>query len=127
MKDIRKFLGSPLLYILEGEKSGMKMQHPWISREELAKAARSAMEAAVKAAPWEENTINFKTGDKIRSERGRGTYQMTVELTPEGPRAVTLSAPGQSELPTSKHFADQVGNFKAWAYFPFVWRRELMK
>ena len=59
--------------------------------------------------------------------RGRGTYQMVVEMTPQGPRAMTLTAPGQSERAESKHYKDQMGLFESWGYKPFVWNREEMK
>jgi acyl-homoserine lactone acylase PvdQ len=52
---------------------------------------------------------------------------MAVELTPKGPRAVTLSAPGQSESSESPHYKDQLGLFREWKYKPFVYRRDEMK
>ena len=59
--------------------------------------------------------------------RGRGTYQMVVEMTPQGPQAMTLSPPGQSERTGSAHYKDQLGLFEKWEYKPFLWRREDMK
>ncbi|MFI6403692.1 penicillin acylase family protein [Streptomyces sp. NPDC050548] len=44
------------------------------------------------------------------------SFLMTVELTPDGPRAHTLLTYGQSANPTSPHFSDQTGLFsrKQW-------------
>jgi acyl-homoserine lactone acylase PvdQ len=52
---------------------------------------------------------------------------MVVELTPQGPRAMTLAAPGQSENPASPHYKDQLPLFEAWGLKPFVWNRGDMK
>jgi acyl-homoserine lactone acylase PvdQ len=48
-------------------------------------------------------------------------------MTPKGPRAVTLCAPGQSENLESKHHHDQMELFSAWGYKPFVWERAELK
>ena len=82
----------------------------------------------VEALAWKEPSIDFggQVG-KAKSLRGRGTFQMVVEMTPDGPKAVTLAAPGQSERVDSAHYKDQVDLFTKWEYKPFVWRREDMK
>ena len=50
------------------------------------------MKGGPAALAWKEPVIDFG-GDvgKARSMRGRGTYQMVVEMTPQGPRAMTLA------------------------------------
>ena len=77
---------------------------------------------------WESPTVNFR-GEvgNVPSKKTRGTFQMAVEMTPDGPRMVTLAAPGQSERPGSKHYKDQVEMFEKWEYKPFVWKRSEMK
>jgi hypothetical protein len=52
---------------------------------------------------------------------------MVVEMTPQGPVAKTLAAPGQNEHFTSPHYKDQLPLFEAWGLKPFVWNRGDMK
>jgi penicillin amidase len=118
--EMRAAIASVLLYVLEGESAGVKLKHDWAAGVDLKGAAKEAFAEAAKAKPWREAEVNFgERIGKVKSERGRGTFQMAVELTKEGPRAVTLSAPGQSEDPSSAHYADQVERFRSWTYRPF--------
>ncbi len=121
-KALRQYLASPLLYVLEG---GGRLKHDWLGKDRV-ELSKKAMEEALKAAAWKEGEVDF-WGKKIKSERGRGTFQMAVEMSKEGPRAVTLSAPGQSEDPASAHGGDQAELFKEWKYREFVVRREKMR
>jgi acyl-homoserine lactone acylase PvdQ len=86
------------------------------------------MKGGAEPLAWKEPLIDFggEVG-KVKSMRGRGTFQMVVEMTPQGPRARTVSAPGQSERVESKHYKDQMELFTGWGYKPFLWRREDMK
>ena len=127
-KEIQRYLVDPLLYAFEG-----RPQRGAFAREkDLAKITRDALKDAMKGGEaslaWKEPTVDFK-GEigKVKSKAGRGTYQMAVKMTPDGPRALTLCAPGQSEDPASKHYRDQLELFTAWRYKPFIWKREDLK
>ena len=131
-RDVQKYLADPLLYVLQGDRSIVKLRYDYAKGRDLKALTRDALKEAMKGGPaalaWKEPLIDF-AGDvgKARSMRGRGTYQMVVEMTPQGPRAMTLAAPGQSERVESKHYKDQMGLFESWGYKPFVWNREEMK
>jgi hypothetical protein len=103
------------------------MKHDWLGKTDLKAASRAALEKALKAGPWKEAEVDYGAFGKVKSEKGRGTFQMTVELTKDGPRAATLSPPGQNEDPASAHAGDQVKNFKEWTYPPFPFKRGDMK
>ncbi len=126
-KQLRQYLASPLLYVLENGSSGMPMKHDWVGKTDLKAASRAALEKALKAGPWKEAEVDYGAFGKVKSEKGRGTFQMTVELTKDGPRAATLSPPGQTEDPASPHAGDQVKNFKEWTYPAFPFKRGDMK
>ena len=108
------------------------LQYDYTLKRDLKGLVRDALKDAMKAGAeplaWREPLIDFggEVG-KAKSMRGRGTFQMVVEMTPQGPKAMTLSAPGQSERKDSPHYKDQLDLFTNWAYKPFVWRREEMK
>ncbi len=131
-RDVQRFVVDPLLYALEGERCLVRLNYDYLKgrdRNELVLAAlKDAIRGGVEKLAWEEPELNFK-GEvgKVRSKSGRGTYQVAVEMTPGGPRAVTVCAPGQSERPDSPHYRDQVELFAKWEYKPFVWRREDMR
>ncbi len=131
-RDVQRFLVDPLLYLLLGERSVVPLHYDYTRKRDLKGLARDALKDAMKAGAeplaWKEPLIDFG-GDvgKAKSMRGRGTFQMVVEMTPQGPQAVTLSAPGQSERKDSPHYKDQLDLFTKWGYKPFVWRREDMK
>jgi acyl-homoserine lactone acylase PvdQ len=130
-RDVQRFLADPLLYLLEGERSAVKLKYDYAKGRDLKALVRDALKEAMKGggpAGWKEPQIDFG-GDvgKAKSMRGRGTFQMVVELTPQGPRAMTLAAPGQSENPASPHYKDQLPLFEAWGLKPFVWNRGDMK
>lgn len=119
-KEVQRYAVDPLLYALEGRP----MHYDYASGRDLKGLVRDALKDAMKGElAWKEPTIDFK-GEigKVKSKSGRGTYQMAVEMTPKGPRAVTLCAPGQSERPDSGHFKDQLELFERWAYKPFEWK-----
>jgi penicillin amidase len=131
-RDVQRFLSDPLLYVLLGDKSPVEMHYDYAKGRDLKALVRDALRDAMKggedALAWKESQIDFGPGvGKVTSQRGRGTYQMVVEMTPEGPRAMTLAAPGQSERAESGHQKDQLGLFETWGYKPFVWHREEMK
>jgi penicillin amidase len=123
-KMLRQYLASPLLYVLEKGASGVALKHDWTGGLDLKEAAREALAEALKAKGWKEAEVDFG-GTKVKSERGRGTFQMVVEMTKEGPRAATLSAPGQRE--EGEHGRDQLENFRAWKLERFAWARSEMK
>ncbi|HZE98374.1 MAG TPA: penicillin acylase family protein [Planctomycetota bacterium] len=129
-RDVQRFLADPLLYLLQGENSLVKLRYDYARGRDLKGIVREALKEAMKgeAPSWKEPLIDFggEVG-KVKSMRGRGTYQMVVEMTPQGPRAMTLAAPGQSERPASTHYKDQMEPFEAWGYKPFVWSRGEMK
>jgi penicillin amidase len=130
-RQVQRYVVDPLLYLFEGERSPVKLGFDYAKGKNLRRIAQDSLREAVRGAEppaWKEPSIDFK-GDvgPVKSKSGRGTYQVEVEMTPQGPRAVTLSAPGQSEHPGSKHYSDQVDLFARWQYKPFVWRREEMK
>lgn len=128
-KDVQRAVADPLLYLLEGERAPVKLKYDYARGRDVKAMILAALKEAMKGEPaWKEPTIDFKGGvGSLKSKRGRGTYQMTVEMRPEGPRAITLVAPGQSERPASPHYKDQLGMFEKWAYKPFLWRRDEMK
>lgn len=130
-RDVQRYLVDPLLYLLQGDRSLVRLSYDYARGRDLKGLVRDALKDAMKVPQplaWTEPTIDFGgTIGKVKSARGRGTFQMVVELTPEGPRAVTLAAPGQSEHPESRHYRDQMGFFSKWEYKPFVWRREDMR
>lgn len=131
-RDLQRFLVDPLLYVLEGEKCPVKLQYDWAAGRDLKKLATEAFVEVLNQGwdklAWLSPTINFRGAlPPVKSKDGRGTFQMAVELGPDGPRADTLAAPGQSENPESKHFRDQVGLFEKWQYKRFLWKHEEMK
>jgi penicillin amidase len=131
-KDVQRYLSDPLLYVLLGEKSPVELHYDYVKGRDLKALVRDALRDAMKggedALGWKESQIDFGPGvGKVTSQRGRGTYQMVVEMTPDGPRAMTLAAPGQSERAESGHQKDQLSLFETWGYKPFVWNREEMK
>ena len=103
-RDIQRYVVDPFLYALEGRP----LSYDYATGRDLKALVRDALKDAMKggeaALAWKEPTIDFK-GEigKVKSKSGRGTYQVAVEMTPKGPRAVTVCAPGQSESPASKH------------------------
>jgi penicillin amidase len=131
-REVQRFLVDPLLYLLEGERSLVRLQYDYARGRDLGGLVRDALKDAMKGGveplAWKEPLIDFggEVG-KVKSMRGRGTFQMIVEMTPEGPRAMTVSAPGQSERADSRHYKDQMELFAGWGYKPFLWRREDMK
>jgi penicillin G amidase len=129
-RDVQRFLVDPLLYLLQGDRSLVALNYDYARGRDLKALVRDSLRDAMKGGPpaWKEPSIDFggEVG-KVKSMRGRGTYQMVVEMSPAGPKAFTVSAPGQSERAGSKHYKDQMGLFSAWDYKPFVWRREEMK
>jgi hypothetical protein len=132
-RDGKKVLSDPLLYLLEGEKSGLKLRHDWVDGLDLKAEAKAALEEALKKdrekLKYRTKQIGFGgTVGKVPSAKGRGTYQMAVEITDKGPVAWTLAAPGQNEDPDSPHYSDQIGLFREWKYkrFPFT-KDELLK
>lgn len=130
-RDVQRYLSDPLLYVLLGSKSPVALHFDYAKGKDLKALVRDSLRDAMKGDPdalaWKEPVIDFGGAGKAKSMRGRGTYQMVVEMTPDGPRAMTLAAPGQSERPESPHYQDQKALFETWGYKPFVWKREDMK
>jgi penicillin amidase len=127
-KEVQRYLVDPLLYAFEGRPQ----KGDYARGRDLAKIARDALKDAMKGGEaslaWKEPSVDFKGAiGKVPSKSGRGTYQMAVEMTPDGPRAFTLCAPGQSEDATSPHYRDQLELFRTWGYKPFLWDRREMK
>ncbi|MHC4608377.1 MAG: penicillin acylase family protein, partial [Planctomycetota bacterium] len=132
LEEVQRYLMDPLLYLFEGDGSVVRPRHDWIGDADLEDLAKEALAEVLKRGTerikYREPKINFRRGiGKIPSAKGRGTYQMAVELTKEGPIAWTLAAPGQCEDPESKHYKDQVELFGAWKYKKFVFKRDEMK
>jgi penicillin amidase len=130
-REVQRFLVDPLLYLLQGDRSLVTLQVDYAKGRDLKTLQLDALREALKgpeAPAWKETVIDFggEVG-RVKSMRGRGTFQMVVEMTPQGPRAMTLAAPGQSERPGSPHYKDQIDLFAAWDYKPFVWNRGEMK
>jgi penicillin amidase len=130
--DVRRYVSDPLLYTLEGERRLVPLHYDYGKGKDLKAIVLDSLKEVLKpgleALAWKEPTIDFKGQvGPLKSKRGRGTYQVAVEMTKDGPRAATLSAPGQSERPESKHHKDQAALFEKWGYKPFVWRREEME
>ncbi|MBI4565148.1 MAG: penicillin acylase family protein [Planctomycetes bacterium] len=128
-KEVQRMLMDPLLYLLESDGT---LKYDFADGRDLRALAVESLKDVVKDGPdklaWKEGEIRFKGRPfTVKSERGRGTYQLTVELLKDGPRAVSVAAPGQSEDPQSPHFADQMKLFEAWKYKEFVFRRSEMK
>ena len=131
-KDVYKFLVAPLLYVFEGKDASVELKSDFLHgrslRELSLKALREVLKPGLEKLAWKSPTMNFgKKIGRIPSKKGRGTYQVIVELRPEGPRAITLAAPGQSEKPGSAHYGDQAEMFREWKYKAFPWSREKMK
>lgn len=129
-RDVQRFLADPMLYLLEGEKSAVKLHYDFAKGRDLKALVRDALKETMKGgtpAGWKEPQIDFGELGKVPSMRGRGTFQMVVEMTPQGPVAKTLAAPGQSESPASPHYKDQLPLFESWGLKPFVWNRAEMK
>jgi penicillin amidase len=131
-REVQRVVVDPLLYVLEGDASLVKLRHDYAKGKDLKAlvldSLREAIQPGFEKLAWKEPDVDFKGGvGSVPSKRGRGTFQMVVEMTPEGPRAVTLSAPGQSEWPESPHYKDQVQLFRQWKYKPFLYRRDEMK
>jgi penicillin amidase len=128
-REVEGNLADTLLGALGPGKPGRPNRFDYLRGQDREKiildSLREAVQPGVGDLGWKEPSVDFK-GDvgAVKSERGRGTYQMAVEMAPEGPRASTLLAPGQSEQPDSPHHKDQMGLFGAWDYKPFVFRRE---
>jgi penicillin amidase len=131
-RDVQRFLVDPMLYLLMGDRSVVPLQYDYSRGRDLKGLVRDALKEAVKGGSeplaWKEPLIDFggEVG-KAKSMRGRGTFQMVVEMTPQGPQVRTISAPGQSERTDSRHYKDQFELFTAWKYKPFLWNREEMK
>ncbi len=131
-QQVQRAVVDPLLYVLERDASLVKLKHDYAKGKDLKALVLDSLKEAIKPGleklAWKEPEIDFK-GDvgSVPSKRGRGTFQMAVEMTPQGPRAVTLSAPGQSERPGSPNYKDQVTLFREWKYKPFLTARDEMK
>jgi hypothetical protein len=123
-------LVDPLLYLLEGEKSVVKLNVDWLQGRDLQAISLKSFEEVLKPGwekgGWESQTIKFGA-TTVKSKKGRGTFQMTVEVGADGPKAWTVAAPGQSELFDSKYGHDQIGLFESWTYKAFSWYRDEMK
>jgi penicillin amidase len=131
-REVQRVVVDPLLYVLQGDASLVRLRHDYAKGKDLKALVLDSLQEAIKPGfeklGWKEPEIDFKGGvGSVPSKRGRGTFQMVVEMTPEGPHAVTLSAPGQSEWPESPHYKDQVQLFREWKYKPFLYRRDEMK
>ncbi len=131
-RELQRYLADPLLYLLEGERCPVKLGFDWIQGRDLRKLAREALTEALKPGweklAWKSPTVGFRGAiPPVKSKGGRGTFQMTVEIGPERPRAETIAPPGQSGNPESKHFRDQTSLFEKWEYKKFLWKREEMK
>ncbi len=131
-RDVQRYVVDPLLYTLEGGRRLASLQYDYGKGKDLKALVLDSLKEAMKGGEerlaWKEPSIDFKGQvGSVKSKRGRGTYQVAVEMTKGGPRAVTLSAPGQSERPDSKHYKDQIGLFEKWEYKPFVTGRGEMK
>jgi penicillin amidase len=128
-RNLQRMLVDPLLYMLDG--NGV-IKSDFASGADLKDLSREALNEVLKDGidklAWKDETADFgpKLG-KVAGQKGRGTFQMAVELAPDGPRAMTLAAPGASELLDSPHYGDQIELFKEWKYKPFVFRRDGMK
>jgi penicillin G amidase len=119
-KDVQRFVIDPLLYALDGRPQKYDYAHGRDLKALVRDALKDAMKGGEASLAWKEPSIDFK-GEvgKVTSKTGRGTWQMAVEMTPQGPRAVTVCAPGQSERPDSPHYKDQLDLFRTWTYKPF--------
>ncbi|HXX94026.1 MAG TPA: penicillin acylase family protein, partial [Planctomycetota bacterium] len=131
-REVQRVVVDPLLYVLQGESSLVKLKHDYAKGKDLRALVLDSLREAIKPGleklAWKEPSIDFKGAvGSVPSKRGRGTFQMVVEMSPQGPRAVTLAAPGQSEWPDSPHYQDQIPLFREWKYKPFVTRRDEMK
>lgn len=131
-RQVQRYAMDPMLYALEGERSPVHVRYDYLQGREakslIVEALREAVKPGLEKLSWVEPEIDFGGAvGKVKSKKGRGTYQMAVEMTPEGPRPVTLCAPGQSEDSRSPHHADQTGLFRNWEYKPFVLERVKME
>jgi penicillin amidase len=129
-RDVQRFLADPMLYLLEGDRSAVKLHYDFAKGRDLKALVRDALKETMKGGElpgWKAPQIDFGDLGKIPSTRGRGTFQMVVEMTPQGPVAKTLAAPGQNEHFTSPHYKDQLPLFESWGLKPFVWNRGDMK
>ncbi|HYE99292.1 MAG TPA: penicillin acylase family protein [Planctomycetota bacterium] len=125
-KDVQRYVVDPLLYVLEGDRAPVKLKFDYLRGRDLPTMLRSSLKDAMRggeaALAWKEPSINFKGAvGAVKSKNGRGTWHAVVEMGPDGPRAVSVCAPGQSEDPASPHYRDQLELFERWAYKPFVW------
>lgn len=131
-REVQRYVVDPLLYALEGDRCIVPLHYDYAAGRDLdalvVDALRETMRLGDKVLTWKEPEVDFR-GEigRVKSKRGRGTYQVAVEMTPEGPRAVTLAAPGQSGRPGSAHSRDQVELFEKWEVKPFVFKRSEMK
>jgi penicillin amidase len=123
-------LASLLLRVFEPEDSYLQPSRDYLngySRDDvLASALRKTLAAlGSDASHWGEEPRHIALGaaGTVPWAR-RGTYMQIVELSSPDVRGWNVLPPGQSEDPSSPHFADQVELFRNWDYKPTVLRRE---
>lgn len=134
-RQLYRFLADVLLYQLEGDKAVTKLNHKYF--DDPAAVLTDALQEAIDQLEkkerdwsrwtWKDETIKLGEAGEFKSQRDRGTYMIAVELTKDGPRAVSCWAPGICEDPKSVHYKDLLELYAGWKHKPVLYRKEQLK
>lgn len=134
-RQVYRFLGDVLLYQLEGDRAITRLRHKYLDDPAavINEALKEAIEQLEKKETdwsrwtWKDETIKLDAAGEFKSQRGRGTYMIAVELAKDGPRAVSCWAPGVSEDPNSPHYKDLLELYAGWKNKPVLYRKDQLK
>lgn len=119
--------------LLEGRSAALPLRYHYLRGETVAQAATAALRQAVNEltrqyqsaspATWLQRAVSIGWSPlglgKVADTpwMNRGTYNLIVQVGPgDEMTAEDVVAPGQSGVPTSPHFADQLRLYATWKY-----------
>ncbi|MBM3216583.1 penicillin acylase family protein [Candidatus Poribacteria bacterium] len=123
-------LASLLLRVLEPQVSFVKPSRDYFNGEPAQDILARALQQTLSklgddASKWGGEPRQIRLGDAGTAPWARrGTYMQVVEMTKPMATGRNVLPPGQSDDPSSPHYADQVSLFAEWQYKPTVLKRE---
>ena len=125
---------SLILHVLEGDRSGCPVSYDYLNGRGADEVIVAALERAISELKGERGPNMFEWGYKLGRirldplpplpEANRGTYIQIVELTRPHIHGINILPPGQSENPSSPHYADQRELAGWWLFKPMIYREE---